>query len=316
MQVMEKVSIRVTNLFFLVFILAYVGMSFLTANLLRGIDLPMWQLLVISDSILVFPVIVFLLVMKANPLRMECMKLPHFWDILRSVFYAYALLPLMALINAVSMNFVENPADEMLGAVSSYSLPAKLLMMAVMPAVVEEFIFRGVFTQAYRRRNVLIAALMSGILFGIIHLNISQCAYALMIGVAFTLLNEASGSIVTSMVAHFAINANSVFLTHIMGSAVTNEETDILMSQGTQTSSGYAGYFFLYIVLGVFAIAGVVIAILLLRGIARGNGRAGHMASVLKQGFLPNRENTERFLDIPLLAGIAVGISIMVVGIG
>lgn len=312
---MEKVSIRSTNLFFPVYLLSYVGVSYVVAIFLRNADLPMWQLIALSDCILIAPVLVFLIIKKANPLSMEHMRLAKISDMIRAVFYAYSLLPLMALINLISMNFVENPVDEMLESISNYSLGARLCLMAVMPAVVEEFIFRGVFVQAYRRRNVLIAAIMSGLIFGLIHLNVSQCAYAVMMGIAFTLINEASGSIMTSMIAHFAINANSVILTFLEERFAAVEDRAMMMQETEELAGGNGSFFFLYIVLAVFACAGVAIAIVLLRGVAKHNGRVEYMANVFKQGFRPNEGNAERFVDAFLLAGIAIAVAIIVLGL-
>lgn len=60
------------------------------------------------------------------------------------------------------------------------------------------------------------AALLSGLLFGVFHLNPSVVLPFTMIGVLFAWSNDASGSIYTSIAAHGAVNALSFVLTIIL----------------------------------------------------------------------------------------------------
>ena len=50
------------------------------------------------------------------------------------------------------------------------------------------------------------AALMSGLLFGCFHLNINQALYAFVMGIVFAYMVEATGSLWSSVIAHFAVN--------------------------------------------------------------------------------------------------------------
>ena len=53
------------------------------------------------------------------------------------------------------------------------------------------------------------AALMSGLIFGLMHLNFNQFSYGFVLGVIFAAVVEASGSIYASMAIHFLINFQS-----------------------------------------------------------------------------------------------------------
>ena len=84
-----------------------------------------------------------------------------------------------------------------------------LLSVAVFPAVIEEFIFRGVLFQSWRQRSgrsLVTVAMLVGLEFGLFHLNLTQFSYAFALGALMCLLAEASGSIWAPVIFHFANN--------------------------------------------------------------------------------------------------------------
>ncbi len=212
---MERLNIKNTNIFFGIFMAAYVGLSLIVGSFIPA-ECPYWLNLIISEAIILAPVICLLIVIRSAPHKMLFFSRVGIGDVFLAYVGAYCLMPLIYLLNYITMFFARNHVNGMVSGIYEYSLLAQLFLMAFMPAVVEEFIFRGIFYGSYRRKNVIRAALMSGLLFGITHLNLNQFAYAFAIGVAFCVLYEASGNIILSMTAHFAINANTVSLLQIM----------------------------------------------------------------------------------------------------
>ena len=93
-------------------------------------------------------------------------------------------------------------------------LPA-LFLVAFLPCVLEESVYRGVFYNEYSKINPWKAALLSGFLFGLAHGNINQFTYAMVMGFLFALLNTATGSLLSSMLVHFWINASSVVMVYL-----------------------------------------------------------------------------------------------------
>lgn len=312
---MKKISVQTTNLFFLIFVLAYIGLSMLTGILLSGVDLPYWSLFIISDAVLLLPIIIFLGICRANPLEMECMRATGISNILLSVVYAYALLPLILFLNMITMTFTDNAADDMLAGVSEYSLGIRLLLLAAAPAVVEEFVFRGVLREPYRRRNVLGAALVSGLFFGIIHLNVNQFVYAFAMGVAFSLLAEASGSILCPMAAHFAVNAYSVLLSF---AALQEEGMDEYLEQAENTSrliQDTGVPLVLYAVVLAFVAGGIGIAVVVLRAIAKKEKRLEYMTEVFRGGLSVRDAETTPFIDVYFLGAAAIGAVFMILNL-
>ena len=92
----------------------------------------------------------------------------------------------------------------------------QVILLAVIPPLVEELIFRGIFFGSYRKAGMTGAALMSGLLFGCFHLNINQALYAFVMGIVFAYMVEATGSLWSSVIAHFAVNTYSIGIVQIL----------------------------------------------------------------------------------------------------
>lgn len=114
-------------------------------------------------------------------------------------------------INVVSQLFTPNlVGSHMTELILRYPLPAAFFVIAVMPAVCEELIFRGILYRNYRKYKVWIAVVLSGFLFGIMHMNLNQFFYAFALGLAFALVNEITGSFLPSVFLHLYVNGRSV----------------------------------------------------------------------------------------------------------
>lgn len=82
-----------------------------------------------------------------------------------------------------------------------------LLVIAVLPAIIEEAVFRGVILNGIKEAGTLRAVLLSGVLFSLFHQNPAQTPYQLICGCLFALLALRSGSIFVPVVMHFFNNA-------------------------------------------------------------------------------------------------------------
>ena len=102
-------------------------------------------------------------------------------------------------------------AERLVAAVSRNASSGGLFLVlgaaAVLPALVEELMFRGLVTRAFEKRSHAEMVLVPSILFGLFHLEPTQIAGTIMLGVAFGLTRLYSGSLVPSIIAHAAYNA-------------------------------------------------------------------------------------------------------------
>ena len=102
-----------------------------------------------------------------------------------------------------------NPARAAADAFSG-SLPLDLIMIALLPAVCEEIMFRGLILGAYERRGTSQAILISALLFAGLHGSVSGLPAHLMIGAALGFTAVSTGSLLPPMVLHAAYNAITV----------------------------------------------------------------------------------------------------------
>ena len=120
--------------------------------------------------------------------------------------------PSMLLI--IGMSFVVSSLLLLLGKsdtvdVSGALLP-QLLRHALLPAVFEEMLFRYVPIRLLGGRSRRAAITVSSLMFALVHMSLFRIPYALIAGVIFAYMTVATGSVLPSMLLHFANNAASV----------------------------------------------------------------------------------------------------------
>ena len=91
-------------------------------------------------------------------------------------------------------------------------LVLSLICTAVLPAICEETLHRGMLLNGNSMLGVKKSILISGVLFGLLHLNIEQFFYATIIGLFLGYLCWGCSSIWPCIIVHFMNNALSVLL--------------------------------------------------------------------------------------------------------
>lgn len=199
------------DLLFLALVVIHILVSF-GISYTPLINMSMNQSLIFSQLLILLPVLFYLFITKTSPMKLIRFNKIDAGTFFMTILFVILIMPLISFLNSISMLFSENTVVNMADSMSSNPLALNLLLMAIVPSISEEFVFRGVFFHTYRKRNVIYGAILSGIIFGLMHLNFNQFSYAFAIGIIFALLIEATGSIYTTMLAHFIINGNSVVM--------------------------------------------------------------------------------------------------------
>ena len=252
-----------------------------------GVNIPLWGSYLISQAIVLLPALVYVAVHKINIIA--CMP--------------YRKLRISGLF---STNYVQGSVQELV----AYPFWLQLLIIAVLPACVEEFVFRGLIYHSYRKNGILGAAVLSGLVFGLMHLNINQLSYAAVMGIIFALLVEATGSMYSSMLAHFAANSYSVILMQLVSMTSGGSELLEQSAQAAESSMNSVPVIIAQLVmLGLVAAGFLGIAYLLFKKIAVRNGRWEYLKEQLHKGFKP--QNGERFITPPLIATVAAALAYM-----
>lgn len=171
--------------------------------------------IITSQIILVLiPTIIFLAISKVNIKKLLRFHSITWFEFLTLFAFSIFIRPLIALINAISLLFAENTSQTIMDEVMNIPLILGLLLVGLLPAFTEELLTRGVLYHSYRKQSMLTAALVSSLLFGILHMNINQSMYAIVIGFIFVLLIEATDSILSAIYVHLLINGSSVLLSY------------------------------------------------------------------------------------------------------
>ena len=275
-----------------------------------GVNIPLWGSYLISQAIVLLPALVYVAVHKINIIACMPYRKLRISDGLLSLLIGYTLIPLMLFINSVSGLFSTNYVQGSVQELVAYPFWLQLLIIAVLPACVEEFVFRGLIYHSYRKNGILGAAVLSGLVFGLMHLNINQLSYAAVMGIIFALLVEATGSMYSSMLAHFAANSYSVILMQLVSMTSGGSELLEQSAQAAGSSMNSVPVIIAQLVmLGLVAAGFLGIAYLLFKKIAVRNGRWEYLKEQLHKGFKP--QNGERFITPPLIATVAAALAYM-----
>ena len=87
-----------------------------------------------------------------------------------------------------------------------------VLAAGVVPAILEEFLFRGAILQALRPFGNGFAVVVSAVLFAVCHASFAQLIPALLIGLCLGCFTIRSGSLVPGMIFHFLYNTLALVL--------------------------------------------------------------------------------------------------------
>ncbi len=264
--------------------------------------LPVPMVLVISQLVYLVPVFLFVVFVKVPVKKWiphERIKLSVAF---MTVLFVLLLQPLMVCLNMITMLFSNNYVMETQASLNGLSFGVQLVLLALLPALSEEWMFRGIFYGAFRGRGIFCGAILSGLVFGMMHMNFNQFGYALMLGVAFALLLEATGSIFYCMIGHFVINGMSVVLSFVTGMA---SEFPVEEAAQILTREGILDALSIYL---IPAFVSTALAFCVYYWIA---GKFGRMASSSKK-----REETamekERLDVLPLILGSVLCFSFMI----
>lgn len=222
------------NRLFLVTVLIYLGASFLISMFSAALEgVPVAGTLIFSQALVVAPSLIYCMIRRVPVKELIPFRKMKFSVCVLVVVCTYLMYPLIIVLNALTLFFV--PSGTMGLMTPDISLPVMTLCVAVLPAFAEEFVFRGMLFSTYKRSKMLPAIFLSAFLFGCIHLNLNQFAYAFALGIYLAFLVEATGSIFSSMLAHFTINFTGVLVNALM--------TKVTELSGQEAGDGMTGMF-------------------------------------------------------------------------
>ena len=267
--------------------------------------------LFMAQAIMLIPALIFAITSYTGSGVVSFNELLGFHKIKISTFFmvilfTFLLMPLTSAINAISMLFVDNAVESISGDVLQMPFLVMLFMIAIFGPFSEEFVFRGIVFRGYKNSgSVLQAVIWSAVLFGVMHLNFNQAAYAIAMGFMCALVVEASGSLWASVVAHMVFNAPSVFTMYLsdffqagvsdgsVEEALTNEDLIAMIGPAL-----------------FMAVIATSLAVCVLVWIAKNENRSEHFKNI----WVLRKENKGRIISIPLIIAFILALFYMTGG--
>jgi len=151
------------------------------------------------------------------------------------------------------MHNSENQANQIteafLSTTSITTLLTNLAMIAILPALGEELLFRGIVQQLFKKkfRNAHAAIWISAAIFSALHMQFFGFLPRLVLGAMFGYMLEWSGTLWLPIIAHFVNNATAVIAYFLMQKGVIGSDID-----KTGTSSDGSSYMVIASVIFLF----------------------------------------------------------------
>ncbi|MCD4774410.1 MAG: CPBP family intramembrane metalloprotease [Bacteroidales bacterium] len=112
------------------------------------------------------------------------------------------------------------------GTISGLSV--NLLIIAIIPALGEEFMFRGIFLRLFKEwtKNIHLAVIISAVLFSALHLQFYGFLPRMMLGIILGYLFVWSGSIWVPVLVHFTNNAAAVIASYLANRGIIDADLE------------------------------------------------------------------------------------------
>ena len=137
---------------------------------------------------------------------------------LKKMIYLAALticgVPVAMILNALG-SVMSGQGSESVNEANLFPVIPALIIYALIPAVVEEFVFRGVILGLYSKVDVRAGILISSLFFALLHFNPGSVLYGFLFGVIFALVKLSTENILYTMIMHFLFNGVNVLLSYV-----------------------------------------------------------------------------------------------------
>ena len=161
----------------------------------------------------ILPVLFFYLISKksdAEPMDLE-LKLPErrsVFKILSILFIGISVILTMAYLNSILFPASSQTNEALFDTdlKTPYRIVLMFLSTAVIPAFIEELMFRGMVYANLRPYGKGVAIMISALLFGFMHQNAGQLLYATAAGIVLAVVYEMTGSFWCCVLLHFFNN--------------------------------------------------------------------------------------------------------------
>ena len=270
----DKIEVAKLMLLFLLEIVIELGINTIFGiftNVL-GINAPTYVHVFVLDICLLIPVFAYTIKKGDSIVEAFGFKGIKIATFFQTILLVIVVSPMSMFANVLSQFIVPNVMVQSVDQFASESVGLTLVATVLCAPVVEEIVCRGFFTNRINKTmSFTAAAIISALMFGLLHMNINQFCYATVLGLIFAYTNRASGSIFTSMIMHIVFNGYNMALLFMLNWAMKQVGMDFAEAAEAgraNTSSMITSA----VVTGVLAIGSFFLTRVILKSIAKREG--------------------------------------------
>ncbi|MEE3356959.1 MAG: putative ABC exporter domain-containing protein [Lachnospiraceae bacterium] len=196
-------------------ILAQIGVSLLADHICPEVlntSYGTWLLTFLPEYLIAFPIGVFLICRVKNRGLSKAKEAPLGYGNTLKAIPALAFMLLSGSLVGGGLNLLfrkllgKGGGNPVVSLIADDSILLRVIFMAVLAPIIEEFIFRKVLIDRLRPYGDLVAVVTSALIFGLIHGNLSQMFYAFGIGLVLGLIYLETGRLRYTIPFHMGIN--------------------------------------------------------------------------------------------------------------
>ena len=201
-------------------------MQFLVSELVRtpwsllfeGL-IPQYEMIIcIQLFAVILPCAVFMLLNSAKPSQVfKHKKLPFTIGVICAVI-GISAQPIASLLNAPIIMLLENSGMSTMPTITApaniYSLLTGLLVVALLPAIFEEVLMRGILLHAMEHDGYRFTMFVSAFLFALIHNSMTDFFGIFFLGITLCYVVWMTQSLLAGIITHFFFNAFAVVLAY------------------------------------------------------------------------------------------------------
>lgn len=139
---------------------------------------------------------------------------PKAGTLLQSIGISVCGIPIALMLSALASLLSSAGADSS-EDIAKYPVWLAIIAFAIVPAVVEEYVFRGLILGAYMKVDTRAAVVISSLFFALLHFSLGSILYGFFYGCLFAIIRIATGNMIYSMAMHLVFNAVNVMVAYM-----------------------------------------------------------------------------------------------------
>lgn len=300
------------NTYFVIILLLQIFLPIYKIFEVLGVNDIRIKLFLSHTIIFIIPAIIYLVITKQSPKKALKLNRLYLKDSLLLILLAFTCQPIMMFFSLISQFFFENEIGNFVGTIVDTPYIVLLSLIAVLPAITEEITIRGVVLSGYENINTYFACAVTGLLFGIMHLDPQQFLYATILGFILAFVVRITNSIFASVIIHFFVNGTSITLQKVVSAMSSNTEIIKQANDGGLRSISTTEKGIIIAFYGCIAIAFLILAFFIIKKIKDLNIRRGIISKEEVRFRSYNSNKQESVFNVPFIATIVIYIFVMI----